>query len=155
MSAQPKKLFTVEEYLEMDLAAPYTSEYYNGEIFPMGEIEGDTPEAKAGAMPVHNKISANLMANLASGINRNRYYVLGSRQRLFVPEKIFYTYPGIAVYKAPLVCQDERTLKNPILLVEILSKVTEGYNRGATFEMYQSIPTLVKYLMVDSQRVHV
>ena len=46
------------------------------------------------------------------------------------------------------------TLKNPLLLVEILSKVTEGYNRGSKFEMYRSIPSLIEYLMVDSQRVH-
>lgn len=47
------------------------------------------------------------------------------------------------------------SLKNPVLLAEILSKVTEGYNRGSKFEMYRSIPSLVEYLMVDSQRVHV
>ena len=35
--------YTVEEYLEKELVAPYKSEFYNGEIFPMGEIEGDTP----------------------------------------------------------------------------------------------------------------
>ncbi len=47
------------------------------------------------------------------------------------------------------------TLRNPVLLVEILSKVTEGYNRGSKFEIYRSIPALVEYLMVDSRRVHV
>lgn len=155
MTAQPKKTYTVEEYLEMELSAPYKSEYYNGEIFPMGEIEGDTPEAMVGALPTHNKISVNLIANLATGIDNKQYYVLGSRQRLFVPEKFFYTYPDIAVYKTPLKYQDERTLTNPVLLVEILSKVTEGYNRGSKFEMYRSIPSLLEYLLVDSQRVHV
>ena len=47
------------------------------------------------------------------------------------------------------------SLKNPILLVEVLSKSTEGYNRGSKFELYRSIPSLKEYLMVDSQRVHV
>jgi len=47
------------------------------------------------------------------------------------------------------------SLKNPILLLEILSKVTEGYNRGSKFQMYRSIPTLVEYLMVDSRQVYV
>ncbi|MEJ7677463.1 MAG: hypothetical protein WKG06_06250 [Segetibacter sp.] len=37
----------------------------------------------------------------------------------------------------------------------MLSKVTPGYNRGNKFEMYRSIPALIEYLMVDSQRVHV
>lgn len=61
MSALPKKKYTVEEYLQMELTAPYKSEYYNGEIFPMGEIEGDTPEAMAGALPPHNAISSNII----------------------------------------------------------------------------------------------
>ena len=47
------------------------------------------------------------------------------------------------------------TLKDPVLLIEILSKTTEGYNRGAKFENYRSIPALVEYLMVDSQRLYV
>ncbi|MBA2760692.1 MAG: hypothetical protein H0U39_01785, partial [Segetibacter sp.] len=61
MSAIPKKKYTVEEYLQMELTAPYKSEYYNGEIFPMGEIEGDTPEAMAGALPSHNRILSNII----------------------------------------------------------------------------------------------
>jgi len=36
MSAVPKKKYTVEEYLQMELIAPYKSEYYNGENFSYG-----------------------------------------------------------------------------------------------------------------------
>ncbi len=40
MTTIPKKKYTVEEYLQMD---------YKGEIFTIREIEGDSPEAMAGA----------------------------------------------------------------------------------------------------------
>jgi len=155
MSAQPKKFFTVEEYLEMELTATYKSEYYNGEIFPMGEIEGDTPDAMAGALPVHNAVQSNIMHEFNSTIRSKGCFPFGSDQQIFVPENGLYTYPDISVFCGQLDYHNQMCLKNPILLVEILSKVTEGYNRGAKFEMYRSIPTLVEYLMVDSQRVHV
>jgi Uma2 family endonuclease len=155
MSAVPKKKYTVEEYLQLELTAPYKSEYYNGEICPMGEIEGDTPEAMAGALPPHNAISANIIFAFESRLRGKGYKTLGSDQRIFIPETGLYTYPDISVFCGLLQYQDNMTLKNPVLLVEILSKVTEGYNRGSKFEMYRSIPSIIEYLMVDSQRVHV
>lgn len=155
MSALPKRKYTVEEYLQMELTAPYKSEYYNGEIFPMGEIEGDTPEAMAGTLPPHNKILSNVVFGFELKLRGKGCITLGSDQKIFVPQTGLYTYPDISVFCGPLQYQDSMTLKNPVLLVEILSKVTEGYNRGSKFEMYRSIPTLIEYLMVDSQRVHV
>lgn len=155
MTALPKKKYTVEEYLQMELIASYKSEYYNGEIFPMGEIEGDTPEAMAGALPAHNAISSNIIFIFESRLRGKGCKPYGSDQRVFIPETGLYTYPDISVFCGRLQYQDNMTLKNPVLLVEILSKVTEGYNRGSKFEMYRSIPALVEYLMIDSQRVHV
>lgn len=155
MAALPIKKYTIEEYLQMELTSPYKSEYYNGEIFPMGEIEGDTPEAMAGALPAHNAISSNIIFVFESKLRGKGCKPYGSDQRVFIPETGLYTYPDISVFCGPLQYQDNMTLKNPVLLVEILSKVTEGYNRGSKFEMYRSIPALVEYLMVDSQRVHV
>lgn len=155
MNAVPKKKYTVEEYLQMELTAPYKSEYYNGEIFPMGEIEGDTPEAMAGALPPHNVISSNIIMVFGNKLRGKGCRPYGSDQRIFIPETGLYTYPDISVFCGPPQYQDTMSLKNPVLLVEILSKVTEGYNRGSKFELYRSIPTLIEYLMVDSQRVHV
>ncbi len=155
MTAIPKKKYTVEEYLEMELTSPYKSEYYNGEIFPMGEIEGDTPEAMSGALPPHNQIQSNIIFELSLKLRTKGCNTFGSDQRIFIPETGLYTYPDISVFCGELQHQDNMSLKNPILLVEILSKVTEGYNRGSKFEMYRSIPTLVEYLMIDSRRVYV
>lgn len=155
MTALPKKKYTVEEYLQMELNAPYKSEYYNGEIFPMGEIEGDKLEAMAGALPAHNAISSNIIYTLGSRLRGKGCKPYGSDQRIFIPETGLYTYPDISVFCGSLHYQDNMTLKNPVLLVEILSKVTEGYNRGSKFEMYRPIHALIEYLVVDSQRVHV
>lgn len=121
----------------------------------MGEIEGDKLEALAGALPAHNAISSNIIYTLGSRLRGKGCKPYGSDQRIFIPETGLYTYPDISVFCGSLHYQDNMTLKNPVLLVEILSKVTEGYNRGSKFEMYRPIHALIEYLMVDSQRVHV
>ena len=102
MSATPKKKYTVKEYLQMELTAPYKSEYYNGEIFPMGEIEGDTPEAIAGALPAHNAISSNIIFALHGRLRGRGCRPYGSDQRIFIPETGLYTYPDISVFCSPL-----------------------------------------------------
>ncbi len=150
-----KKKYSVEEYLEMKLTASYKSEYYNSEIFPMGEIEGDTPEAMAGALPPHNAIASNIIIVLGNKLRGKGGKPFSSDQRIFIEEAGLYTYPDISVFCGQLQYEDSMSLKNPVLLVEILSQGTEGYNRGAKFEMYRSIPSLIEYLMVDSRRVYV
>ncbi|MCY7422597.1 MAG: Uma2 family endonuclease [Chitinophagaceae bacterium] len=155
MSALPKKKYTVEEYLQMELTASYKSEYYKGEIFPMGEIEGDSPEAMAGALPPHNKILSNIIFAFHAKLNNKGCDVFGSDQQIFIPETGLYTYPDISVFCGSLIYENSMALKNPLLLVEVLSKVTEGYNRGGKFQMYRSIPTLIEYLIVDSKQVYV
>ena len=109
----------------------------------------------AGAMPSHNVISTNIVVALHGRLRGKGCKTFGGDQQLFIPATGLYTYPDISVYCGALDYQNKMCLKNPLLLVEILSKVTEGYNRGAKFEMYRSIPSLEEYLMVDNRRVHV
>jgi Uma2 family endonuclease len=58
-----------------------------------------------------------------------------------------------------MLCQfygDRRDiLLNPMLLVEVLSPSTEGYDRGKKFDLYRTIPSFQEYLVVhqDERRV--
>jgi len=106
MSAVPKKRYTVEEYLQMELTAPYKSEYYNGEIFPMGEIEGDTPEAMAGALPPHNRIQSNIIKAFSNRLDDKGCDTFGSDQQICIPETGLYTYPDISVFCGPLLYEN-------------------------------------------------
>src|SRR5207248_8630946 len=63
------------------------------------------------------------------------------------------TYPDLSV-----VCGEERflddqedTLLNPAVVIEVLSDSTEAYDRGKKFEHYRQIPSCREYLLV-SQR---
>ena len=52
---------------------------------------------------------------------------------------------------------DRNSVSNPTLLVEILSRSTEEYDRGENFVHYQRIPSLRQYVLVspDEHRVEV
>lgn len=53
LPTQPKTFITPEQYLEIERAAEYKSEYFNGEMFAM-----------AGASRRHNLIAANALGEL-------------------------------------------------------------------------------------------
>jgi Uma2 family endonuclease len=68
-----------------------------------------------------------------------------------------YTYPDVVVVCGkPQLEDDERDiLLNPIVIVEVLSPSTEGYDRGTKFEHYRTIDSLSDYLLVAQDKIHV
>lgn len=156
MTALPKKYYTPEEYLELEEKAAYKSEYFNGQIYPMGDFEGDTPEATAGAKPAHNAIRENLSGELHAHFKKRKgFRSFSSDQRVFIPSNGLYTYPDLVVVCGKPEFSDVQTnsLTNPVLIVEVLSQSTANYDRGEKFELFRDIPTFREYLLIDSRRV--
>ena len=141
-----KRIYTAEEYLELELAAETRSEYRNGEIIPM-----------TGGTPNHNDISGNLYILLRSALKGKDYRIFYADQRLRIPAVNLYTYPDVVVVPKPLELQTGRrdTVVNPCFIAEVLSKSTQNYDRSEKFAAYRTIPTFQEYLLVDQHRVHV
>ena len=143
-----EKLYTPEEYLAIEREAPYKSEYLYGEIFAM-----------AGASRNHNRIQVNLARELSTQLKGKHSEALPSDMRVEANEGNQYTYPDISVVcgEAEFYDEQEDVLKNPTVLIEILSPSTERHDRGPKFTNYQAIPTLLEYVMVsqDKPRVEV
>lgn len=64
-----------------------------------------------------------------------------------------YTYPDASV-----TCDDRdkattQYITYPCLIVEVLSKSTEAYDRGGKFRMYRNNPRLIDYLLVSSTSI--
>ncbi len=146
MLRQAKQFFTPAEYLRMEEAAEYKSEFYNGEIFAM-----------AGGTRDHSLIAVNLVGELRQQLKQKPCRVYNSDLRLLVERGGLYTYPDVMVVcgKVELVKGRNDLVTNPILLVEVLSESTRDYDRGAKFDFYKQIPTLREYVLVESERLHV
>ena len=141
-----KRIYTAEEYLELELAAETRSEYRSGEIIPM-----------TGGTPNHNDISGNLYILLKSALKGKDYRIFYADQRLRIPAVNLYTYPDVVVVPKPLELQTGRrdTVVNPCFIAEVLSKSTQNYDRSEKFADYRTIPTFQEYLLIDQHRVHV
>jgi Uma2 family endonuclease len=144
MATQPGTFLTPEQYLVIERAAEYKSEYYNGEMFAM-----------SGAREVHNLIAVNLCADLHRQLRPRPCRVYMADMRVNVSASGLHTYPD-----ATVVCGEPRfldqtrdTLLNPDLIVEVLSPSTEAYDRGRKFEHYRSIESLREYLLVSTDRM--
>jgi Uma2 family endonuclease len=141
-----KKIYTIQEYLELELASETRSEYRNGEIVPM-----------TGGTPNHNELAINLAAFLKLALRGKPYRIFATDQRLWIPDFPLYTYPDIMVIEKPLELQTGRTdtVLNPCFIAEVLSKSTQNYDRSEKFAAYRSIPTFHEYLLIDQYRIHV
>ena len=142
----PTKTYSPEEYLELETAAEYRSEYCDGQIIPM-----------AGGTTNHNQISLNLSSALNFALRGTSYDVFMSDLRLWIPNCRLYTYPDVMVVPTPLVFAENRqdTIVNPLTIAEILSDSTEKYDRGDKFRMYRTIPSFKEYLLISQTAMQV
>ncbi len=141
MLVQPEsKTYTLDEYRALEETAEFRSEYDDGEILPMS---GGTIE--------HNNIIINLIVMLKIALRGGDYHIQSSDLRLWIPQYRKGTYPDVMVIAGNPVFNDNRTdeILNPCLIVEVLSKSTEGYDRGDKFLYYRSIPEFREYLLVS------
>lgn len=134
-----------EEYLEIERAAEFRSEYYQGEMFAM-----------AGAVRDHIMLVTNASREISQQLRNRPCDVYSHDMRILIPATGLYTYPDLAVVCGDRQFQDKRrdTILNPSLIIEVLSPSTEAYDRGRKFDQYRSIESLTDYLLVASDRIH-
>lgn len=146
MLIQAQRSYSLEEYLELEVASEERHEYIDGEIVP---VTGGTPN--------HNQILGNVYAALNFALKRQPYRVFVTDQRLWIPQKRVYTYPDVMVVQDGLQLQEGRkdTVTNPLLIAEVLSDSTQGYDRGEKFAAYRTIPTFQEYVLIEQDTLHV
>ncbi len=146
MSSQPKTRLTPEEYLAIERKAEYKSEYFNGEMFAM-----------SGASERHVSIVANLVYLLVGQLRGRPCKAYASDMRVRVSPTGLYTYPDVVVVcgQAQFADEQQDTLLNPTLIVEVLSESTKDYDRGGKFEHYRSLASLSEYVLITQDKHHV
>jgi|SRR5215213_6243306 len=136
------KKYTPEEYLALEEKAEYRSEFVNGYIFKM-----------AGGTESHIQLSFNV-TRLFSDKLRGKCRAYQSEMKVWVEEAGTFFYPDVT-----LVCGERKfykdrrdTVENPILLVEVLSKTTEEYDKNDKFLTYRNIPSFQEYVLISQNR---
>ncbi len=136
---------TVEEYFAIEAVENERRyEYIDGELFDM-----------TGGTNNHSVIKLNAACALYGQLRESDCSLRGSDMRVKVsPTR--YVYPDLsAVREGPLLEDNNSTLLNPILIVEVTSPASRSYDRDSKREFYSSMPTVQAYLIVDQHRVSV
>lgn len=147
MTALPKQHYSLEEYLELDRNSDARLEYRDGEVFDM-----------SGVSEQHNEIEINLILHLGTQLRAKGCRIFAANVRIKVPSLPPYRYGDTSALCGQ--AQFEKidgvdVLTNPQLIIEVLSKRTEAFDRGDKFSHYKSIPSFSEYLLISQQRPHV
>jgi len=142
MSAVPAiKMIPVDDYLAMEMDSEVKHEYYQGEIFAM-----------AGGTIAHNQVVRNTLTSIDNFLSDKNCQVFPSDLKIHIEANTLFTYPDLSI-----VCDEPQrwnnrndVLTNPVVIIEVLSKTTQNYDRGQKFKLYRSLPSLKEYILVSS-----
>lgn len=145
-ASQPKKL-TAAEYLAIERAADFKSEFYDGVMYP---LHRDGPTGMAGASRPHNEVNENLSVELGGRLKGTGCRTYSRDQRVRVGPGGLYAYPDVVIVcgAGEFAADDPDTLVNPRVIIEVPSDTTERYDRRFKFRQYQRIPSFQEYVLV-------
>lgn len=146
MSTRPIIKLTPAEYLQLDRQSEFRHEYIAGEVFAM-----------TGASRNHNLITVNIAAALSEQLRRRQCEVYASDMRMKVSPQRLFAYPDVIVVCGTPRFEDDvnDTLLNPTILIEVLSKSTEAYDRGLKFELYRGLELLQEFILIAQNKRHI
>ncbi len=149
--AKPKTYtYSLEEYLELERAADFRSEFVDGEIFAM-----------AGESGRHGDISASFLSSVVAGLRgsdcraRTKDTKVKSGALLKKFGKGMISYPDIVVICGEPEYHDKHkdVVLNPKVIIEVLSESTEDFDRGTKFMRYRSFnDTLTDYILISQDK---
>jgi Uma2 family endonuclease len=144
--ALPKHYFSPEEYLALERAAEYKSEYLDGQIFAM-----------AGASEAHMQITLNIGTVLNTLFDDRSCWVYIESMKIQVQASGLYAYPDVSAVCGERQFLDEHrdTLLNPTVIFEVLSPSTQDYDRRKKFMRYRALESLRDYVLVSQSDVRV
>ena len=140
-SAEPL-LMTWEEYLAFEEQSPYRHEYVNGAVYAM-----------SGASLAHNRIAQKLVVALGAHLQGGPCEPFFLEARLEIvsgTEQIVY-YPDVMVSCRPEDRTDQ-AIRNPTLVVEILSESTQHVDRREKALTYQRVAAIEEYVLIAQDR---
>ena len=140
------RTFTPEEYLTLERAAEYKSEYLDGQIYVRTDCKA-----------IYCLVAANIIGEVGQQRKGKPYHVYDSQLKVRDRSSSLFAYPVLSVSCGELLLHDveEDVLLNPIVIVEIVSPTNEAFVRGRKWAQYQSIASLQTYVLVAQDRARI
>lgn len=142
---KPPRFANAEEYLAWEEQQPGKNEYVDGEVYAM-----------VGARLSHNTISLNAYTWLRQVLRGKpcRPFALDTKLQIATAGEHLYPDVMVTCDARDLDGTEDRFIRYPWLVLEVLSDSTAAYDRGLKFELYRSLDTLTHYLLVEQDRAH-
>jgi Uma2 family endonuclease len=129
---------TVDDFLEWEAQQPERYEFIDGMIVGM-----------IGGSAAHAIIRDNTTAALQSRLRGSGCRALSQELKIAVSGNVHY--PDVSVTCSPIEPTADQ-LRNPVVIVEVLSRTTGDRDRGAKWIAYRELPSLRHYVLVTRQR---
>ncbi|WP_347278853.1 Uma2 family endonuclease [Plasticicumulans sp.] len=134
----PATRMSLAAFLDWEATQPERHEYVRGEVFAM-----------TGASLNHNRVALNLHGLLRAHLRGSPCEVFASDVQVRVDAADAVFYPDLVITCSADDRQQQRTLREPVLIVEVLSPSTAGYDLGAKFAHYRRLASLQEYVTID------
>ena len=144
IQAVDDKIYTLNEYIQLDEASDIRHEFINGQLFDM-----------SGNSDLHNEMVGNLyflLRNLLAGSKSKLYF---EQVKVKIQGENHYYYPDVFITNHPLDLQNKYIKQFPLLLIEVLSDSTRKFDMIDKFIQYQKIETLEYYILVEPDFMYV
>ncbi len=144
-SYSPPPKLSVEDYLKFEETSDVRHEFRDGQVYAM-----------AGGTVNHNLLVDNVKDGLKAGIKGRGCRVFSENMKVEAVRGVYMPYPDVVV-----ACHlfdlrgDNLIIRQPRVLVEVLSKSTAYNDRGFKWQRYRRMPSLWYYLLVDQYKMAV
>jgi Uma2 family endonuclease len=131
--------YTYADYLTLEASSNVKHEFLGGQIYAM-----------AGGTPEHAALAAAVIGLLFEQLRGGGCRAYDADLRVRTPSGLA-TYPDVTVVCGPTErhAEDPQAVTNPDVIIEVLSRSTEEYDRGDKFEHYKSLPSLRQYVLIS------
>ncbi len=137
---------TVEEYVKLEQETNQKYEFHDGQVYAM-----------AGGTDNHNTITLNISTEIHNRLKGKECRIKNNETKLYLENKNKYVYPD-----AMIICGEQEKAKNlkdaftnPVVIIEVLSESTQGYDRGDKFGFYRAIHSLRHYVLIEQKEVKI
>ena len=113
----------------------------------------------AGGSLAHADIIGNLYSQIRTRLKEQASPCkpMTGEARLYIESYNSAVLPDVAVVcgEREVADHDEQAYTNPVLVIEVVSPSTAGYDRGEKFKKYRSLPTFQEYVLVEQTHAEV